>query len=43
MSDVQAHYEAWTANKKKANTRGLRKQMNRYYYGLFGEKPTVTL
>lgn len=43
IADVQAHYEAWTANKKKANTRGLRKQMNRYYYGLFGEKPTVTL
>lgn len=43
MTDVRTHYEGWTANKKKANTRGLRRQMNQYYYELFGEKPSVTL
>lgn len=43
MDDVRAQYNSWTAHVKRANSRGIRKQMNRYYFEIFGEKPTVKL
>lgn len=43
MEDVRIHYNSWTSHVKRANSYGVRKQMNNYYAELFGEKPNVKL
>lgn len=41
IDDVRAQFGSWTTHIMRANTYGVRKQMNQYYLELFGEKPAV--